>query len=62
MHVDITTPEAKVFSGESNSVSLQTAEGEITFLDHHIPLVTIIDPGTAVIRSGGEEILLAVTR
>ncbi|KKW32566.1 MAG: ATP synthase epsilon chain [Candidatus Uhrbacteria bacterium GW2011_GWA2_53_10] len=62
MKVEITTPEAKVWSGESHSVSLPAFEGEITVLDNHIPLVTEIVPGTVTIRVGGVEVLLAVTR
>ncbi len=62
LKVDITTPDESVFSGEAVSVSLPTMDGEITILEHHIPLVSIVVPGTAVIRDREGEHLMAVTR
>jgi F-type H+-transporting ATPase subunit epsilon len=62
IRVEITTPDESVFSGEAMSVSLPTMDGEITVLAGHIPLVSIVVPGTAVIRDKDGEHLMAVTR
>lgn len=60
--IQITTPDQTVFKGEALSVSIPTMNGEITVLEHHIPLVSIVVPGTAVIRDKDGEHLMAVTR
>lgn len=62
LHLEITTPEETVFQGDAVSVSLPTPDGEITVLDRHLPLITIVIPGTAVVRSADAEQLFAVTR
>jgi F-type H+-transporting ATPase subunit epsilon len=60
--LDILTPDGPAFEGTVESVSLPTLNGEITVLKHHIPLITVLVPGTAVIRQKGTEELLAVSR
>lgn len=62
MHLDITTPESAIFTGEVDSVSLPTPEGEITILPHHIPLIGIVAAGSILVRTGHEEHLFAVSR
>lgn len=60
--LEIITPERTVFSGEADSISLPTPQGEITILPHHIPLVSIVSPGSVLVRKGGEEQLFAISR
>ena len=43
--LEIVTPDAKVFSGEVNSVVLPGQLGEMGVLPNHAPLVTVILPG-----------------
>lgn len=62
MRLEITTPDGTVFEGETDSVSIPTPDGEITVLAHHIPLMSIVRPGTVTIRSRDSEQLLAVSR
>ncbi|MDD5623176.1 MAG: ATP synthase F1 subunit epsilon [Candidatus Peribacteraceae bacterium] len=62
LRLEITTPDRPMFEGEVSSVSLPTPMGEITILPHHIPLVSIVVPGTVTIREKGKEQLLAVSR
>lgn len=52
---EITTPERQLESGEADSVSVPTPDGQITILSHHVPLVSVLGAGEIVIRSGGEE-------
>jgi len=35
-----------LFQGNAESVNVKTASGEITILDHHRPLISIVKPGT----------------
>lgn len=62
LRITLVTPDRTLFQGEVDSVSLPTPDGEITVLPHHIPLISIVVPGSIVIRSGGEEHLFAVSR
>lgn len=62
LKLEITTPDRTMFEGEVSSVSLPTAQGEITVLPHHIPLLSIVAPGAITIREKGGEHVLAVSR
>ncbi len=35
-----------LFEGEAEAVNARTASGEITILDHHRPLISMLQPGT----------------
>lgn len=62
MHVELITSEGSAYSGDAASVTLPSSMGEITVLNHHIPLLSTIEPGTVIIRSGDSELLFAVSR
>jgi F-type H+-transporting ATPase subunit epsilon len=62
LHLEIVTPDRQMFEGDVLSVSLPTPDGEITILPHHIPLISIVSPGTITIREKGKEHLMAVSR
>ncbi len=62
IHLDITTPDGSVYAGDAESVTLPTADGEITVLGGHVPLITVLGSGSMVVRAGGEETLYAVSR
>jgi F-type H+-transporting ATPase subunit epsilon len=62
LKLEITTPEREMFSGEVDSISLPTPDGEITILPHHIPLISIVVPGSIMVRQGREEQFFAVSR
>lgn len=59
LHAQIITPDGSIYDGEVDSLSLPTPDGEITVLPHHIPLISIVVPGTIVIRKGKEEQIFA---
>ena len=61
MKFQIITPERTVSSDEVEQVSLPTLDGEITILQHHIPLVTILKAGELKYKKNGEELSLAVS-
>ena len=62
MRVDLITPDGIAYSAEAESVTLPTADGEITVLRGHVPLVSALAPGTMIVRYKGEEHMFAVAR
>jgi F-type H+-transporting ATPase subunit epsilon len=57
----IVTPERTVFEDSIDQVTLPTAEGEITVLPQHIPLISMLVSGELVAKKGPEEIAMAVS-
>jgi len=56
MHFRLVTPDRILIEEEVRSVSLPTAEGEVTILPHHVPFAAILVPGIVRIhREGGVE-------
>ncbi len=57
----IITPERVIFSDEIDQVTMNTKEGEITILPHHIPLVSILEPGELTCKKNDQEFSMAVS-
>ena len=62
MFVELITSEGSAYSGTAVSVTIPSGNGEITVLEHHLPLLSTVEPGTVIIRSGTEELFFAVSR
>ncbi len=63
MHVELITPEGAAYTGDAVSVTIPSGDGEITVMEHHIPLLSTVMPGTVIIRTPDEkELLFAVSR
>ena len=62
MFVELVTSEGSAFSGNAASVTIPSGTGEITVLEHHIPLLSTVEPGTVIIRTADDELLFAVSR
>jgi F-type H+-transporting ATPase subunit epsilon len=45
MHLEIITPEKKVFEGEVNVVTFPGADGSFQVLNHHAPLISLLKDG-----------------
>ncbi len=45
MHLEIITPEAKLFSGEAHSVQLPGANGSFQVLNNHAPVISSLTKG-----------------
>lgn len=54
MKFHIAKVDEVIFSGEADSLTVPAAEGEVTILKDHVPLVTTLRPGTIYVRSQGE--------
>jgi F-type H+-transporting ATPase subunit epsilon len=57
----VVTAERTVYSGDVDSVTLTTADGQISVLSGHVPLVTLLQAGEMVARLGDDETFLAVS-
>ena len=44
-----------LFQGDAKSVNCNTRSGEITILDHHEPLISILEKGTITIVDGNQK-------
>jgi F-type H+-transporting ATPase subunit epsilon len=46
MHLEILTPEKKVFDGDVSIVTFPGAEGSFQVLDHHAPMISLLKEGS----------------
>ena len=53
-NLEIISPEKIILSGEVNSVTIPSFEGEMTILVDHIPLITFLRPGIVRIEGSKE--------
>src|SRR5690606_38015060 len=60
LHLEIVTPEKKIFSDTVGNIYLPGADGELGILDGHAALVTALQPGELRYEKGGQVITLAV--
>jgi F-type H+-transporting ATPase subunit epsilon len=50
MYLEIVTPEATLFSGEVNSVSVPGLHGSFELLNNHAPIVSLLQEGHVILR------------
>ena len=60
LKLEIVTPDGKVYSDEVEMVTLQSIEGQMGILPHHVKLMTQLEPGEMIVLKGGREQVLAV--
>jgi F-type H+-transporting ATPase subunit epsilon len=51
MHLEILTPEKKVFEGDVIIVTFPGADGSFQVMDNHAPLISLLKEGTVVYKS-----------
>jgi F-type H+-transporting ATPase subunit epsilon len=61
IHLEVLTAESSVVSTDVDSVVATTMDGQVGILHGHVPLVTVLQPGELVLRTGGGEAYLAVS-
>ena len=61
MQLEIVTPEKIIYSGDVDEIIVNTVDGEIAVLPHHVNLFTKIYPGELIIKIGGKSQFLAIT-
>ena len=52
MHLEIVSPEATLFSGTATSVTVPGINGEFQMLEHHAPIVSLLQAGQVKIGGG----------
>ena len=45
MRVEIITPETCLYKGEASTVTVPSLQGPFTMLEHHAPIVAILEKG-----------------
>ena len=62
MQLQVLSLKGVEFSGDVRSVNARTTSGEITVLDHHLPLITVLN-GRLVIKdaTGNEKTIPAIS-
>lgn len=53
MHLEIVSPEATLFSGEVQSVTVPGADGEFQMLENHAPIVSLLQNGDVKFQGTG---------
>ncbi|MBX2946618.1 MAG: ATP synthase F1 subunit epsilon [Cyclobacteriaceae bacterium] len=46
MHLEILTPEKKIFEGDVNLATFPGADGSFQIMDNHAPLISLLKEGT----------------
>lgn len=60
LHLEVITPERKVYEEDVDMVVAPASEGYVGILPHHTPLFTTLGPGEFKVKRGGVEEVLAV--
>jgi F-type H+-transporting ATPase subunit epsilon len=60
LHLEVITPERKVYEEDVDMVVAPASEGYVGILPHHAPLFTTLGPGEFRVKRGGVEEILAV--
>jgi len=55
MHIVIAKVDEVLFEGEAASITVPGAEGEMTVLGHHEPLISTLKNGIITVRTGAGE-------
>ena len=55
MKIEIITPEKSLYDGEATSVTVPSLQGPFTMLEHHAPIVAILEQGKVMIIDNNNE-------
>jgi F-type H+-transporting ATPase subunit epsilon len=61
MELEIVTPEKIIFQGDVDEIYVNTADGAIGILPHHINLFTKLVPGELKLKISGRDQYMAIT-
>ncbi len=56
MHLEIITPETKLFSGEVEAIKLPGTDGSFGILDNHAPLIASLKKGTVKVTDTKKQV------
>lgn len=57
----IITPEKIAYEDEIDQVTIPTKQGQITVLPHHIPLISVLEPGELIVKKNNEEVPMFIS-
>lgn len=60
LHLEIVTPEARIYEADVDQVIVPGVEGELGILPHHVSLMTQLHPGELRLYQNGKESRFAV--
>lgn len=61
MHLEIITPDKKVFDGEVTLIQLPGSKGSFTILNNHAPIISTLEAGTIKVQeSSGKEFFFKI--
>ena len=55
MQFDLVSPERRLVSGQATAVRIPGADGDMTAMPHHAPVVTTLRPGILTVEMDGGE-------
>ena len=59
MQLQVISLKGVQYEGDIKSVNVKTTSGEITVLDHHLPLITVLTKGQLVVEdTNGKETVI----
>jgi F-type H+-transporting ATPase subunit epsilon len=61
MHLEIITPEKKVFEGEADAATFPGSDGSFQVLNNHAPLISLLKAGTVEYKSKGASQQISIT-
>lgn len=62
MKLGIYSLQKVLFQGDAKSINCATSSGEITILDHHLPLISLLKAGTiTIVDHAGQEHFIPVS-
>jgi F-type H+-transporting ATPase subunit epsilon len=56
MHLEIITPDKKLFEGEAKSLTAPGSEGSLGILDNHAPMIASLKKGKVKVTTSGTEV------
>lgn len=61
MHLEILTPERKVFEGEVTIATFPGSDGSFQVMDHHAPLLSLLTDGKVEYKGKEGSTILSIT-
>jgi F-type H+-transporting ATPase subunit epsilon len=61
MHLEILTPEKKVFEGEVTIVTFPGADGSFQIMENHAPLISLLKDGVVEYKTKEKTSTIAIT-
>ena len=55
MKIEIITPETCLYKGEAKTVTVPSTQGPFTMLEHHAPIVAVLEAGKVVLTDLNDE-------